>query len=69
MTKNDNKQLKKEIDVMLSWGEILRNNPTFDQVYDYLQEYFAICGQKLDMNDPTDAKFIQQIMVGYKVTK
>lgn len=63
-----NKQSEKT-NVMLNWGDVLRNNPTFDNVYDYVQEYFNICGHTLDMNNESDRKFIQSICEGYKVKK
>ena len=61
--------VEKRKNVMVNWGEILRNNPTFDQVYDYLEEYFALGGHKLDMNDPIIVSFVDSVMKMYNVTR
>lgn len=66
---NKVEMVEKRKNVMVNWGEILRNNPTFDQVYDYLEEYFALGGHKLNMNDPIIASFVDSVMKMYNVTR
>lgn len=69
LTKKEKKCLSNQIDVMLDWSDIMKNNPTFDQVYDYLEEYFALGGHKLNMNDPIIASFVDSVMKMYNVTR
>jgi chemotaxis methyl-accepting protein methylase len=56
--------------ITLKHASILRNNPTFDEVYDYVQELiFAVSNRKMDMNNPIDASLLRNFMEGWRVTK
>ena len=69
LSKKSKKCLSNQIDVMLDWKDVMENNPTFDQVYDYITDAYSAWGQKLDMKDEYDRKLIKMICNLYKVSK
>jgi hypothetical protein len=69
LSKKSKKCLSNQIDVMLDWKDVMENNPTFDQVYDYISATYSTWGYKLDMKDEYDRKFIKMICNLYKVSK
>ena len=69
LSKKSKKCLSNQIDVMLDWKDVMENNPTFDQVYDYITDAYSAWGQKLDVNDEYHRKFIKIMCELYKVSK
>jgi hypothetical protein len=69
LTNKEKECVNNHIDVMLDWNDIMQNNPTFDQVYDYISEVYSAWGHKLDVNNEYDRKFIQVMCELTKVSK
>lgn len=51
---------------MLEWDSILKNNPTFDDVYDYLNDTFiSATGKPFKIECEGDKKFLEYVCNQY----
>ena len=61
--KQKNSKIRKSI---LEWNEILENNPSFDDVYDYIQSTFiAGTGKPFEIKCEGDRKFLEYMCDSY----